>query len=53
MIASEDDMVIANRIIEEISGAIGMIFRFENDLCAAQVGLILVSDQFRFVAECS
>ena len=52
VVTGEDDVMVADRVVEEILGAIGMIFWFENDLCAAQIVLILVSDKFSFVTEC-
>ena len=51
MVTIENDMVISNRIVQEIICGAFMIFRFQDNLCAAQIFFILVAKDFRLAAE--
>ena len=51
MVTVENDMAISNRIVQEIICGAFMIFRFQDNLCAAQIFFILVAKDLRLAAE--
>ena len=53
MVTAEDDVVVADRVVEEVIGTYIPVFRLDNYLRAAEIVLVLIAQQLRLAAECA